>query len=224
MAELNIYQRILSIQKELKAPKNQYNKFGGYNFRNLEDINEAAKPLLHKHGVSLMISDEIVKIESRYYVQATVVAINVDDPNDSIQTQAYAREEENKKGMDGSQITGTASSYARKYAMNGLFLIDDTKDNDSNEHQQEVQNTPNNKVQPRYNPNKQPDNADFIKTRNKYYTEIHNLTNMSSEDITSYLKQKLGAHDLTNYDHQKQIGGLLEILNEAKQFASQKKG
>ena len=121
---------LIEIQKELKAPKGQYNSFGKYKYRSAEDILEAVKPLLHKHGCQLTLSDEIVLIGDRYYIKATATITNGEE---SVTTSAYAREDLDKKGMDGSQITGTASSYARKYALNGLFLIDDTKDADTDE-------------------------------------------------------------------------------------------
>lgn len=122
--------QLIEIQKELKAPKGQYNSFGKYKYRSAEDILEAVKPLLHKYGCQLTLSDEIVLIGDRYYIKATATMSNGED---AVWTTAYAREDEDKKGMDGSQITGTASSYARKYALNGLFLIDDTKDADTDE-------------------------------------------------------------------------------------------
>lgn len=119
---------LAKIQQELKAPKGQFNSFGKYKYRNAEDIIEAAKPIIHKYGYHLILSDELVFLGDRYYVKATAILQNNDI--EYIST-AYAREEENKKGMDGSQITGASSSYARKYALNGLFAIDDTKDSDS---------------------------------------------------------------------------------------------
>lgn len=130
---MNIYEKLMNIQQELKAPKGQFNKFGGYKYRSCEDILEAVKPLLAKHKTTLVISDELENIGERYYIKATAKLINV-EATESIENTAYAREEETKKGMDGSQITGTASSYARKYALNGLFDIDDTKDADTDEY------------------------------------------------------------------------------------------
>ena len=114
------------IQKELKAPKNQYNAFGKYKYRSCEDILEAVKPLLN--NATLIINDEMVVIGERYYIKATATLTEADK---SISATAYAREPEEKKGMDSAQITGATSSYARKYALNGLFLIDDTKDSDA---------------------------------------------------------------------------------------------
>lgn len=127
------------IQAELKAPKNQFNKFGNYAYRSAEDILEAVKPLLAKYNSMLTISDEIVEAGGRIYVKAQCTFM--DDKGSSIITAAYAREPESKKGMDESQITGAASSYARKYALNGMFLIDDTKDADTNAYQS-VNNPP----------------------------------------------------------------------------------
>lgn len=130
METKNIYEKLLSVQTSLKAPKSQYNAFGKYNYRNCEDILEAAKPLCKEVKAVVFLSDEIVLIGERYYVKATAMFIDVES-KDTLCAVAYAREEETKKGMDGSQVTGASSSYARKYALNGLFDIDDTKDSDA---------------------------------------------------------------------------------------------
>lgn len=123
-------QRLYRIQQELKAPKGQYNSFGKYKYRSCEDILEAVKPLLADHGFVLLLNDEIISLGARFYIKA--IASLIDSNGKTIaQTSALAREEETKKGMDGSQITGAASSYARKYALNGLFAIDDNKDSDT---------------------------------------------------------------------------------------------
>lgn len=127
MAAKTLQQKLIEIQAELKAPKSQFNKFGGYNYRNCEDILEAVKPLCAKHEIVPLLSDEIVMVGDRFYIKATA---KVTDGKDEIATTAFARESKDKKGMDESQITGSASSYARKYALNGLFCIDDTKDAD----------------------------------------------------------------------------------------------
>lgn len=126
---MNIYEKLLNIQSQLKAPKNQFNKFGGYNYRNCEDILEAVKPICKEQKALVYLTDEIVMIGNRYYVRATALLIDVES-GENLEAVAYAREEESKKGMDGSQVTGASSSYARKYALNGLFDIDDTKDVD----------------------------------------------------------------------------------------------
>lgn len=130
---MNIYEKLMKVQSELKAPKNQRNNFGGYNYRSCEDILEAVKPILKENGLTLTIKDDIVNIGTRYYIVAIAELIDIES-GDRITTQAQARESETKKGMDDSQITGTASSYARKYCLNGLFLIDDTKDADTDEY------------------------------------------------------------------------------------------
>lgn len=125
-----IIEKLMHIQQGLKAPKNQKNTFGGYNYRSCEDILEAVKPLLAKEKVALVIEDEVVQVGDRIYVKATAMVSESDEAGNTISVTAYAREEETKKGMDASQITGAASSYARKYALNGLFCIDDNKDSD----------------------------------------------------------------------------------------------
>ena len=127
---MNIYEKLSNIQNELKCNKNQYNDFGKYAYRSCEDILEAVKPLLKKEKVVLTISDELQYIGNRYYIKATAILIDTESEA-TISNSAYAREEETKKGMDGSQITGASSSYARKYALNGLFGIDDNKDSDT---------------------------------------------------------------------------------------------
>ena len=125
------------IQAELKAPKNQVNSFGKYKYRSAEDIIEAVKPICHKYDCALIISDEVVSVNDRVYIKATATLIK--DEDNHISVTGWAREEELKKGMDAAQITGAASSYARKYALNGLFAIDDTKDADAtNEHRDEI--------------------------------------------------------------------------------------
>ena len=127
---MNIYEKLAMVQAKLKAPKEQKNTFGKYNYRSCEDILEAVKPLLVETKTALIISDELKQIGTRYYVEATAMFFDYESEG-NINVKAFAREEETKKGMDGSQITGTASSYARKYALNGMFAIDDTKDSDA---------------------------------------------------------------------------------------------
>jgi hypothetical protein len=130
----------MCIQSGLKAPKNQMNNFGGYNYRSCEDIMEAVKPLLREFNVVLTVSDEMVLVGDRIYVKATAT---LSDGEDNISNSAFAREAESKKGMDESQITGAASSYARKYALNGLFAIDDTKDADTDQYKQQTSGAQN---------------------------------------------------------------------------------
>ena len=141
MAETNINAKLLKVQAKLKAPKNQYNSFGKYKYRNCEDILEAVKPLLDEQGLTLTLSDYIVAVleTNRTYVKAVAT---LTDGKDTLEVCAYAREAEAKKGMDDSQVTGATSSYARKYALNGLFLIDDTKDADSMDNTASATSTP----------------------------------------------------------------------------------
>lgn len=133
MSDLN--NKLVKIQKELKAPKGQYNKFAKFKYRSAEDILEAAKPLCHAEDLALLLSDGVVNIGNFNYIVATAILL---DGTNEIKVTAYAREEETKKGMDAAQITGSASSYARKYALNGLFAIDDTKDADSHDNSKQV--------------------------------------------------------------------------------------
>jgi hypothetical protein len=126
----NVLLKLGKIQTELKAPKGQMNKFGNYKYRSCEDIMEAVKPLLKEHNCALPISDKVNLIGDRYYVEATATLFDCES-GESYSVTASAREEESKKGMDGSQVTGASSSYARKYALNGLLDIDDTKDSDA---------------------------------------------------------------------------------------------
>ncbi|HFI8805001.1 TPA: ERF family protein [Escherichia coli] len=158
-----LHKKLWAIQQTLNAPKGQYNKFGGYSYRSAEDILEAVKPLLQ--NVTLMVSDEIVLIGNRYYVKATAT---LSDGEDEISVTAYAREEESKKGMDASQLTGATSSYARKYALNGLFCIDDAKDPDTDAYAKQTNQQPRQqKNPPKQQPQQQkaPPNPDEVLAR-----------------------------------------------------------
>ena len=135
---MGIKEKLLNIQCELKAPKNQYNSFGDYKYRSCEDILEALKPLLFKYKCVLTISDSIKQVGERYYVVAKVELSDAEKDGGEIISESNAREVDTRAKMDVAQITGTASSYARKYALNGLFLIDDTKDADTDEHKKET--------------------------------------------------------------------------------------
>lgn len=134
---MDLKEKLMNIQVQLKAPKNLYNSFGKYAYRNAEGICNAVKPYLKECGVTLVLSDKLEAVADRVYIKATAVLFDC-DTQESIEVTAYAREPENKKGMDDSQITGTASSYARKYALNGLFLLDDVKDADSDEYKKQA--------------------------------------------------------------------------------------
>lgn len=126
---MNKFEKLKEIQQKLKAPKSQYNSFGKYNYRNCEDILEGLKPLLSEQNCTVHITDEIVLIGERYYLKATVHFVD-NESGEEVTTTAYAREDNEKKGIDRAQLTGATSSYARKYALNGMFAIDDTKDSD----------------------------------------------------------------------------------------------
>ena len=135
---MNVYEKLLAVQSELNAPKKHHNGFGNYNYRKAEDILEAAKPLAAKYKAMVVCSDTLEFVEGRHYIKATASFINAED-GQQVTTTAYAREEESKKGMDGSQVTGASSSYARKYALNGLLAIDDTQDSDTTNDGQQAQ-------------------------------------------------------------------------------------
>ncbi len=133
---MSVYAKLREIQLSLIAPKNQYNSFGKYNYRSCEDILEGLKPCLQATQTAVTVEDAIVQIGDRYYVKATATLFDC-ETNEYVSNTAYAREEESKKGMDASQVTGATSSYARKYALNGLFCIDDVKDADTRDNRQE---------------------------------------------------------------------------------------
>lgn len=133
-----LIEKLSKIQQEMKAPKNLWNKFGNYSYRNAEGILEALKPFEEKYKVAVVLHDDVFHVGDRYYIKSTATLYDT-ETDESITTSALARESESKKGMDDSQITGTASSYARKYALNGLFLLDDTKDADTDEYQKQTQ-------------------------------------------------------------------------------------
>ena len=177
-----LLQNLRSIQNELKAPKNNRNTFGNYNYRSAEDILEAVKPLLLTYKLTITISDKIVNLGDRYYIEATVTVYN---DIDSISTTGIAREAEIKKGMDEAQITGSASSYARKYALNGMFAIDDTKDPDTDEHHNQTNQKDSEKKRP----------------------ETDTTTSGADQEILARAKAKvnkeLEAHDYTRADQKK---------------------
>ena len=185
---MNIYEKLMKVQQELKAPKGQYNSFGKYKYRSCEDILEAVKPLLEKNKLTLTLTDTIVPAsENRFYVKATAKLIDIENEEISIiENTAFAREDAEKKGMDGSQITGTASSYARKYALNGLFLIDDTKDADTDEYHEQ-----NNQVKliTKAQIKKLGELVDDIPAMLNYY-KVDKIENMSYEDAKKTIERK----------------------------------
>ena len=180
---MNVYEKLIAIQSELKAPKSQYNSFGKYSYRNCEDILEALKPLLKEHKSTIYISDEIVTVLERFYVKATVTFIDAETGEKIINT-AYAREEEDKKGMDGSQVTGSSSSYARKYALNGMFAIDDTKDSDFT------------------NTTVKGDNSALSEAQIKRLLAIASKVNISADDVKKVVAKSFGVQDLRKMNKQ----------------------
>lgn len=190
---MSVYEKLSKVQSELKAPKGQYNSFGKYKYRSCEDILEAVKPLNAKHGVVLTVGDEVVEISNRFYVKATAVFVDIESGEKIINT-ALAREDDSKKGMDGSQITGTASSYARKYCLNGLFCIDDTKDADTDEYRHQQERKPQeNKPQERQYV-KVVNGRTAVINSNGEYVAIENLT-VEQLEKTLKIKQFAAAHD-----------------------------
>ena len=180
---MNVYEKLIAIQSELKAPKSQYNSFGKYAYRNCEDILEALKPLLKEHKSTIYISDEIVTVLERFYIKATVTFIDA-ETGEKITNTAYAREEESKKGMDGSQVTGASSSYARKYALNGMFAIDDTKDSDFT------------------NTTVKGDNSALSEAQIKRLLAIASKVNISADDVKVVVAKKFGVQDLRKMNKQ----------------------
>lgn len=144
---MSIYEKLLKIQTSAHIPKSQRNTFGKYNYRSCEDILEGLKPFLLENNAVLYLTDDVVFVEGRFYVKATATLIDIEN-NERLQVNAFAREESEKKGMDSSQVTGATSSYARKYALNAMFAIDDTKDADTDESQVERQEREKAKVNP----------------------------------------------------------------------------
>lgn len=206
------------VQFELKAPKGQFNKFGHYPYLSNEDILKAAKPLLKKYGDNLELSDEPVLVGDWHYIKATATFTDKDGKQTS--STGYAREPLNKKGMDESQITGTASSYARKYALNGLFLIDDTKDADTNEYHQQ-----NQQRQPKRSANKQQGN-NLTANANRYKTLVNEYAKITdsnfeavNNDVKGIMQSGQDNEQLSKNDYLKKSIDLVEsMLKSAKQM------
>lgn len=190
---MSVYEKLSKVQSELKAPKGQYNSFGKYKYRSCEDILEAVKPLNAKHGVVLTVGDEVVEISNRFYVKATATLVDIES-GEKVTNTALAREDDAKKGMDGSQITGTASSYARKYCLNGLYCIDDTKDADTDEYRHQQERKPQeNKPQERQYV-KVVNGRTAVINSNGEYVAIENLT-VEQLEKTLKMKQFAAAHE-----------------------------
>lgn len=188
-----VHEKLKEIQTMLKAPKNLYNKYGGFNYRNAEGIYEAVKPLLNKLDMTLIISDSIQAVGAKNYVQATACLTDC-ETGEQLSSCALAREAEAKKGMDDSQITGTASSYARKYALNGLFLLDDTKEEDSYECREYKENKSKAESAESTQPAAfKPATAQQIHKINEYIMAYAGMCEDASEgDIWNTLKKKYG--------------------------------
>lgn len=190
---MSVYEKLSKVQTELKAPKGQYNSFGKYKYRSCEDILEAVKPLNAKHGVVLTVGDEVVEISNRFYVKATATFVDIESGEKIINT-ALAREDDSKKGMDGSQITGTASSYARKYCLNGLFCIDDTKDADTDEYRHQQERKPQESKPQERQYVKVVNGRTAVINSNGEYVDIENLT-VEQLEKTLKIKQFAAAHE-----------------------------
>jgi len=209
-----MYKDIMEIQKELKVPKSKRNEFGKYNYRNCEDIVEALKPLLYKRKLVLILEDELVEIGDRYYIKATATIIQ-SEGDKRIAVSAYARENDNQKGMDAMQLTGATSSYARKYALNGLFGIDDTKDSD-------VTNT-HGKDKPTKTPTKTPSKTtvQMIKTINMdeivVIKDLLSEMDMDKQVFLKSLKKHINVSELEDIPqvHYARVVNLLEKKREA---------
>ncbi|CUU67806.1 ERF superfamily [Campylobacter hyointestinalis subsp. hyointestinalis] len=199
---------LLKIQTELKAPKTQFNKFGGYQYRSCEDIVEALKPLQEKYKCVVLLNDELVIIGDRYYIKATATIIN--EKGDKLSVSALAREPESKKGMDESQITGSSSSYARKYALNGLFAIDDTKDADAtNNHEVSPKS-----VKPNSNPTQSQNTKTFLSL--EQINDLSELIEITNTDLSQFLAYfKVDKIALVDYEKAKNM--LLKKLDKISQ-------
>lgn len=200
---MSIYTKLMNVQNELKVPKNNKNTFGNYKFRNAEDILEALKPLLKKYNATVIITDDVVTTGDRYYIKATVKFIDT-ETGETIETSALAREEETKKGFDASQITGSTSSYARKYALNGLFAIDDTKDSDTtNKHLKDEPTLSDAQIKRLYTiSNKAGYSADKVKNmvKQKYNKEIKQMNRSEYDNVTEGLQRIADARVIQSFN------------------------
>lgn len=202
---MSVYEKLLDIQNELKAPKSQYNNYGKYNYRNCEDILEAVKPICKKYKAVVFLSDKLVINGERHYIEATATFVDV-ETNESIEVTAYAREEESKKGMDGSQVTGASSSYARKYALNGLFDVDDTKDSD-------FTNTKDNQADNR-NQKEKPNEAkqeDVFSEINNAISSYSKQSGMKTKDVVDCIEKQIG-EKLNRSLSQERLESVLETI------------
>ncbi|MGV3010044.1 ERF family protein [Streptococcus thoraltensis] len=213
---MTVYQKLLDVQSELKAPKNQRNTFGNYNYRSAEDIKEAVKPILAKHKATILVDINISESANGWvYEEARAIFVDV-ETGDKVEVKGYAREPENKKGMDPSQISGASNSYATKYALNGLLLLDDTKDADSNEYQEQV--SQKSKTQPRKSQPKKI--SDAVVTG--YEAALKSVAEKNGSDIaviTSWFLGNLKVHKLEDIteDQVTEANGYIERLQKGKE-------
>ena len=217
---MKLHEKLLAIQTKLKAPKGQYNSFGNFNYRSAEDILEAVKPLNAEQGLLLTITDEIKEVGGRIYVVATAT---VSDGTDELKVSAFAREPENKKGMDESQITGATSSYARKYALNGLYAIDDNKDADTDEHKQQQENAPKKQQQQKQQPTKEPTEKELHEIVEKYVRNIEAL-GVERAQVVDYVCNKHSVGNLFDLKPNVLVGELKAIYLSKKGQAQSKGG
>jgi len=222
---MKLHEKLLAIQTKLKAPKGQYNSFGKYSYRSAEDILEAVKPLNAEQGVLLTITDEIKEVGGRIYVVATATA---SDGTDELKVSAFAREPENKKGMDDSQITGATSSYARKYALNGLYAIDDNKDADTDEHKQQQDNAPKKQQGQKQQAQKQqqakkPTEQELHEIVEKYARSIEAL-GVERSKLIEYICNKHNVGNLFDLKPNVLVGELKAIYLNKKQKAQNEGG
>lgn len=217
---MKLHEKLLVIQTKLKAPKGQYNNFGNFNYRSAEDILEAVKPLNAEQGLLLTITDEIKEVGGRIYVVATAT---VSDGTDELKVSAFAREPENKKGMDESQITGATSSYARKYALNGLYAIDDNKDADTDEHKQQQENAPKKQPAQKQHKPKEPTEKELHEIVEKYVRNIEAL-GVERAQVVDYVCNKHSVGNLFDLKPNVLVGELKAIYLNKKGQAQSKGG
>lgn len=215
MAETkNLLTKLMQVQQDLKAPKNQYNSFGKYKYRSCEDILQAARPLCNANGLVITMSDAVEAVGARFYIKATVTVTDV-DTGESFSTHAMAREEDSKKGMDAAQVTGAASSYARKYSLCAMFAIDDTKDADTDEYSQTSQNRAGTSKQSQRDSSpadvkKGSENAELKDRAVKKVMAIQKENGISNEQVKAVISWKFGKESFTKLE-----------LHEACQLADQ---
>lgn len=212
-----IYAALMAVQRDLKAPKGRKNTFGNYSYRSAEDILEAVKPILNDNGLTLMLNDTIEAIGDRYYVKATATLVDI-ATGDNISTSAYAREPQDKKGADVAQVTGASSSYARKYALNGLFCIDDTKDADTDEYRRETQSRAEQgkKQQPKQKPQAQPQQGNMKALWHKLKQAMDGM-GIDASMVLAVTKEKYGKEngkELTEAELTDLVKNLEAYINE----------